>query len=161
MMGNKNQLVLDTERFTVKIILQYDSIEDNFDVNSSLVCLNEQQEVCSIINYSQSNFAIQYIKTDDMAEEFFLDLSKFGEISDVYFVVSILNGLKRAQNLLMIRQIAFIIPECNFEFELSNLEELKEETAIVVGRLYQSMGKWKIQIMPEAYTANSAYQIFF
>ncbi|MDO4283371.1 MAG: TerD family protein [Clostridia bacterium] len=158
MRNEKN--TINTSSITVKCILQYDPVEENFDVNLHLVCLNKKQEVCDIINYSRSNSAIKYVKSDDSAEEFSLDLSRMGEITDICFVVTILNGLKRNQNLTMIRQISFAISECNVELKFNDLSELSGETALVIGRVYLTNGIWKFEKMQEAYAANLAYQIF-
>lgn len=157
MMGNKTKLI-SIGTLNVKCILRYNPVEDNFDANLNFVCLNKEQEVCSVVNYSQSTSAIKYLKSDNMAEEFLINLSKMGECSDIYFVVSILNGLKRNQNLAMISSISLIIPECNLELKINELSDT--DTCLVIGRLYNSNGEWKIQHMQEAYAANFAYQIF-
>lgn len=156
-MGNKTRAIT-ADILNVKCILQYNSNEDNFDASLNFVCLNKEQEICSIVNYSQSTSAIKCLKSDNMAEEFLIDLSKMGECSDAYFVVNILNGLKRKQNLAMINSISLIIPECKLEIKMNEFSDI--DTCLVIGRLYNSNGEWKIQQMQEAYAANSAYQIF-
>jgi tellurium resistance protein TerD len=133
----------------------------NCDIDMSILMLGEdkklqkEEDFIFYNNKENKNKSIMLIDNLDLPYKKLaqIDLDNLtGSIYSLIFVLTIFEGLKNNQTFEDIKNLYFDIFSNQNELKY-DVEDLKEETAIILAEIYKRDNKWKIQAIGEGYKA--------